>query len=162
MKNVQISKLKSIRKSKRMTQQEAADRIGVSLRSYVSYENDPAKEKSIRYSFLLQELEKIDPLDEEHGVLSGEEITKICSEILSEYDVDYCYLFGSYAKGKASGKSDVDLLLGTKITGLRFFELVERLREGLHKKVDVLDLKQVMKNEELLNEILKDGIRVYG
>ena len=157
-----MSDLKELRKSKHLTQQEAAFRIGVSLRSYISYENDKTKEGSPKYRFLLQELEKINPIDEEHGVLERDELINICSEILSEYDVDYCYLFGSYAKGKASGSSDVDLLISAKVTGLKYYELVERLREALHKKVDMLDTKQLLKNEALLNEVLKEGIRIYG
>ena len=36
------------------------------------------------------------------------------------------------------------------------------LREGLKKKVDVLDQKQIVNNFELVNEILKDGIKIYG
>jgi predicted nucleotidyltransferase len=76
--------------------------------------------------------------------------------------VEYCYLFGSYAKGTASEKSDVDLLVHTKLTGMSFFGLVEELREGLKKKVDVLDQKQIVNNFELVNEILKDGIKIYG
>lgn len=154
--------LKELRKSKHLTQQEAAFRIGVSLRSYISYENEETKKGSPKYRFLLQELEKINPIDEEHGVLERDELINICSEILSEYDVDYCYLFGSYAKGKASGSSDVDLLISAKVTGLKYYELVERLREALHKKVDMLDTKQLLKNEALLNEVLKEGIRIYG
>ena len=157
-----MSELRELRKSKHLTQQEVAFRIGVSLRSYISYENDETKEGSPKYRFLLQELEKINPIDEEHGVLERDDLIKICSEILSEYDVDYCYLFGSYAKGKASGSSDVDLLISAKVTGLKYYELVERLREALHKKVDVLDTKQLLKNEELLNEVLKEGVRIYG
>ncbi len=157
-----MSDLKELRKSKHLTQQEAAFRIGVSLRSYISYENEETKKGSPKYRFLLQELEKINPIDEEHGVLERDELINICSEILSEYDVDYCYLFGSYAKGKASGSSDVDLLISAKVTGLKYYELVERLREALHKKVDMLDTKQLLKNEALLNEVLKEGIRIYG
>lgn len=157
-----MSELRELRKSKHLTQQEVAFRIGVSLRSYISYENDETKARSPKYRFLLQELEKINPIDEEHGVLERDDLIKICTEILSEYDVDYCYLFGSYAKGKASGSSDVDLLISAKVTGLKYYELVERLREALHKKVDVLDTKQLLKNEELLNEVLKDGVRIYG
>ena len=145
-----------------MTQQEAAARIGVSLRSYVSYENDESKSGSVKYRFLIQELEKINSVDEEHGVLSRDVIEKTCSDIFSEYNVDFCFLFGSYAKGTAVGTSDVDLLISAKITGLKYYELVERLREALHKKVDMLDTKQLLKNEALLNEILKDGIRIYG
>ena len=157
-----MTELRKVRISKRMTQQEAAARIGVSLRSYVSYENDESKSGSVKYRFLIQELEKINPIDEEHGVLTMDVIEKTCSDILPEYDVDFCFLFGSYAKGTAVGTSDVDLLISAKITGLKYYELVERLREALHKKVDMLDTKQLLKNEALLNEILKDGIRIYG
>ena len=157
-----MTELRKVRISKRMTQQEAAARIGVSLRSYVSYENDESKSGSVKYRFLIQELEKINSVDEEHGVLSRDVIEKTCSDIFSEYNVDFCFLFGSYAKGTAVGTSDVDLLISAKITGLKYYELVERLREALHKKVDMLDTKQLLKNEALLNEILKDGIRIYG
>lgn len=157
-----MNDLKKIRISKRLTQQETSKIIGVSLRSYVSYENDESKTGSTKYRFLLQEIEKINPIDEEHGILSKDDIVEICSNILSEYNVKYCYLFGSYAKDKASDSSDVDLLISSDITGLRFYELVERLRESLHKKVDLLDSKQLLNNEELLDEILKEGIRIYG
>ena len=157
-----MTELKRIRTSKKLTQQEAANRIGVSLRSYVSYENDETKSDTVKYRFFLHELEMIDPIDEEHGVISRDELIKICSNIFSEYDVHFCYLFGSYAKGTAIGTSDVDLLISTKITGLKYYELVERLREALHKKVDMLDTKQLLKNEALLNQVLKEGIRIYG
>ena len=74
----------------------------------------------------------------------------------------YAYLFGSYAKGRATGKSDVDILVSTSVTGIEFFGLVEELRTELHKKVDVLDNNQLKGNLELTEEILKDGIKIYG
>ena len=157
-----MTQLKEIRIAKQLTQQETARRLGVSLRSYIMYENDPGKEKSIKYRFLLQELQKINAVDEEHGTLTIEQITKICNEILKDYQVEYCYLFGSYAKGKAAENSDVDLLISTETTGLRFYEMAERLRESLHKKVDLLDAKQLVNNEKLIHEVLKEGIRIYG
>ena len=156
-----MTELKKQRIAKRITQQEAAALVGVSLRSYVSYENDEKKVGSTKYRFLLQELESINPIDEEHGILKVDDIVNICSRIFPKYDVDYCFLFGSYAKGKASGRSDVDLLISTKTTGLRYYELVEQLRESLHKKVDLLDFKQLLNNESLLNDVLKEGIRIY-
>ena len=45
-----MNELKTIRINKRMTQQEAAARLGVSLRSYVSYENDETKKNYIVYT----------------------------------------------------------------------------------------------------------------
>ena len=158
---MQMTGLKELRIAKGLTQQEAASATGISLRSYISYENDESKTGSIKYRFLLSELAKINPIDEEHGILPMDEITKICNSIFPEYGVEYCYLFGSYAKGNASGSSDVDLLICTKASGLKYYELVERLREGLHKKVDLLDHKQLLNNEELLNEVLREGIRIY-
>ena len=76
--------------------------------------------------------------------------------------MQYCYLFGSYAKGKASPVSDIDLLVSSGVTGLKFYELTEKLREKLHKKIDLLDVKQLSENTDLINEVLKDGIRIYG
>ena len=111
---------------------------------------------------MLQELEKLNPLDEEHGVLTIDEIKNICEKVFAEYQVDFCYLYGSYAKGKAKGSSDVDLVISTAVTGLRFYELTEKLRESLHKKVDLLDVKQLLNNEALLKEVLKEGVRIYG
>lgn len=157
-----MNDLKKIRTSKQLTQREVADRIGVSLRTYITYENDEKKVGTTKYRFFIHEIENMDVIDEEHGVLSIDDITTICNGIFSKYKVDYCYLFGSYAKGKASQNSDVDLLIASNITGLKYFGLVEELREALHKKLDALDLKQVLENEKLLNEILKEGIKIYG
>ena len=157
-----MTALKEMRISKQITQQEAARRLGISLRSYIMYENDAAKENTIKYRFLLQELQKINAVDEEHGILTAEQIRKCCKVILDAYQVEYCYLFGSYAKGKETEQSDVDLLISTKETGLRFYEIAERLRESLHKKVDLLDVKQLVNNETLIDEMLKEGIKIYG
>ena len=157
-----MTELKKIRIEKRLTQRDAADTIGVSLRSYISYENDESKTGSTKYRFLLQELKRINPIDEQHGVLSRDDIVEVCRSIFPDYDIEYCYLFGSYAKGNASGTSDVDLVISSQVKGLKYYELVERLREKLHKKVDLLDIKQLLNNEALLNEVLKEGIRIYG
>ena len=75
-------------------------------------------------------------------------------------DVNFCYLFGSYAKAKPT--SDVDLLISANVKGLKFYGLVEEIRLKLNKKVDVLDINQLNNNIELTEEILKDGIKIYG
>ena len=157
-----MSTLKELRESKRITQKEAAQKTGISLRSYVSYENDPDKANSIKYRFLLQELGKINYIDEEHGVLQISQIRDICEKVFAAYDISYCYLFGSYAKGVPKENSDVDLLISSTVQGLKFYELAEKLREGLQKKVDLLDMSQLVNNKNLLNEILKEGIKIYG
>lgn len=154
--------LRELRKNKGITQKEAAVFVGVPLRTYSDYENNPQKQTSVKYKYMLEKIYTYGYIDEENGVLTIEEIKNICTKILSKYSVDYCYLFGSYAKGKAIPSSDVDLLIGTTISGLKFYGLVEELRGALKKKVDLLDHKQLKENFDLTNEILKDGIKIYG
>ena len=116
----------------------------------------------MKYSFMMQKLQEYGYVDETHGLLTVDQIKEICAEIFADYTVDYCYLFGSYAKGKATDTSDIDLLVSTSTTGMRFYDLVEALRESLRKQVDVLNYEQLKDNPDLVNEILKDGIKIYG
>ncbi len=154
--------LKQLRKEKGITQSECAKLLQVSLRTYKRYESDESKISPLKYQFLLQRLNEYGLVDEEHGILIIERIREICSEVFKDYSVAYCYLFGSYAKGKATDKSDVDLLVAVPIDGMKFFELIERLREKLKKKIDLLDISQLDNNPMLVQEILKDGIKIYG
>lgn len=154
--------LKSIRLDKELTQQQAASLVGISLRSYKSYENDLDKRGNLKYNYIYEKLSQINPIDKEHGIVDLEYISRKCSEIFDKYKINFCYLFGSYAKGKAKDDSDVDLLISTEIKGLKFFGLVEELRNSLQKKVDVIEVAVLKDNVELLEEILKDGIKIYG
>ena len=136
--------------------------LGVSLRSYKTYENDEGKIGTLKYNYMLDKLEKYISIDEEHGILTLDEIKNACKAVLDDNSVKYCILFGSYAKGGATEKSDVDLLISTDVTGLRFFGIVEKLRTVLHKRVELLDLKQLINNHDLIDKVLMDGIKIYG
>lgn len=154
--------LKELRKEKKLTQRECAKYLGVPIRTYQNYEADINKINSIKYQFMIQKLNDYGFVDETHGILNINEISNVCKKVFQDYDIEYCYLFGSYAKGKATEKSDVDLLISTSITGIEFFDLVENLRESLKKNIDVLKKEQLYENSILINEILKDGIKIYG
>ncbi len=155
-------KLKELRRKKKLTQKQCAQMLSMSLRTYQNYENDLKKENSLKYKYMVGILEQYGLVDEEHGILSLQDITEGCAEIFQNYDIEYCYLFGSYAKGKATDESDVDLLISTSVTGLKYFGLVEQLRERLKKRVDLLNFNQLKDNFEVIGEILKDGIKIYG
>ncbi len=154
--------LRELRKNKGLTQQQAASFLDIPLRTYSNYENDIKKQTTIKYRYMLEKLHTYGYIDEQTGILTLDTIRKVCSTVFAKYPIEYCYLFGSYAKGKATDTSDIDLLIYTSLSGLQFYGLVEELREGLNKKVDVLDQKQLANNFELTNEILKDGIKIYG
>ena len=154
--------LRELRVSKKITQEQAAKLINVSRKTYIGYENNEAKLSEFKKAAVYSALNSFGFIDETHGVLSIEDIKHICGEVFKQYDVKYAYLFGSYAKSKARPTSDVDLLVEGNIDGLKYFEFLELLREGLKKNIDVLDKSQLLKNEVLLNDILKDGIKIYG
>ena len=154
--------LKELRKEKGLTQAACAKVVGVPVRTYVRYETDEGRAGTLKYRYMLETLQKYGVIDEEHGLLTVEKIKSVWAQLFEQYGVKYAYLFGSYAKGKATERSDVDLLISMPLNGLRFYELVEVLRESLKKKVDLLDETQLENNSVLVKEILRDGIKIYG
>ena len=157
-----MNELKELRQKNNVTQKYCADFLGVSLRTYKSYENDIKKVNTFKYRYLLEKMHECFKVDETTGVLTLAQIKSISQPILAKYNVEYCYLFGSYAKETANPNSDIDLLIFSNISGLKFYELAEILREKLHKKIDLLNYSQLANNPELINEVLKYGVKIYG
>ena len=154
--------IKLLRIEKGMTQIQCADYLQIPVRTYKRYEANESKINVFKLKYILEKLNEFGRVDEEHGKLTIDDIKKICTDVFKNYSVDYCYLFGSYAKGKETELSDVDLLVSVPLDGLKFYELVEVLRENLRKKVDLLDVSQLNNNPALLQEVLKDGVKIYG
>ncbi len=153
--------IKELRADKGLTQKQCAEYLGIPLRTYKRYEADDGG-NPVKYDYIVKRLNEYGHIDEEHGMLTVKQIEDICRSVMPDYGVEFCYLFGSYAKGAATEKSDVDLLVSLPVNGLKYYELIEVLREKLGKKVDLLDTAQLNNNPELVNEILKDGIKIYG
>ena len=133
MVNYECMELVDIRKQSGITQKEAAELIGVPFRTYCRYENIETYRNTYKYKLFAKELAEKVKIDEEHGLLTIEKIKSLVLPILNKNNINYCYLFGSYARGEAREDSDVDLLVDTEITGMEFFGLVEELRVALHK-----------------------------
>lgn len=154
--------LKELRKQKGLTQEKCAGYLGVPLRTYQNYEKNEGQGSEIKIKYMYDKLAQYGFVDEEHGILTVEAIKVACKSIFDKNRLNYCYLFGSYAKGTATEKSDVDLMVSDEVSGIRFYGLVEELREELKKKVDLISKEQLINNPELLNEVLKYGIKIYG
>ena len=103
-------------------------------------------------------------INETKGVYTLNDLKPIILNIIEQYkdDISFCYLFGSYAKGYAKDESDIDICINTTLTGLKFVGFVESLHQALKKKVDVIRFNDLKDNLELINEIMKDGIKIYG
>ena len=68
-----MGELKELRIEKNLTQQEAADLVGVSLRSYKSYENEEEKRDTMKYKYMVDVLMKINFIDVVWGSISRQQ-----------------------------------------------------------------------------------------
>lgn len=150
--------LKELRTCCDLTQPQAAQLMGIPLRTYCRYEARGKRQDSFKYQQMIRILEN----HLKSRVLSLGEIKETVSSVCSRYTVDACYLFGSYAKSKATKDSDVDLMIVSSVDGLEYYGLLGELEEKLGKKVDLIRLEIAVQNVKLLNEILKDGVKIYG
>lgn len=71
-------------------------------------------------------------------------------------------VFGSFAKGKATADSDVDILieLGEKISLLEFVAIKHELEDLLARKVDLVEYQAI--KPRLKKRILGEEVRIYG
>lgn len=91
------------------------------------------------------------------------DIKKMLSEIFNDTDVEKAILFGSYAKNNPTETSDIDILIDSngKIKGLKFFAIIDMIREKFNKDVDVIEKSEIDKNSKIEKEIEKTGVVVY-
>ncbi len=96
-------------------------------------------------------------------VYDVEEIKSRLTPVFDANGVKSAVLFGSYAKGSATEKSDVDLLVDSGLKGLAFVGLAEYIRMALDdKEVDVIDVGYIKKGSRIEDEVRETGIRIYG
>ena len=150
--------LKELRKQMGLTQPEAAIILNIPFRTYCRYEDEKQRENTFKYNQMIILLNKY----AEEMVLKLETIKAAISDVLSKHNVSACYLFGSYAKGKATGASDIDLMIVSDVEGIELYQIIDELENKLNKKVDLIRLETAIQNVRLINEILKDGIKIYG
>ena len=158
-----MNELRKKRKELEITQLQAANACGVSLRTYQTYEetntiNSTAEE-------LYRKLSEMGILDGSNYIVSVRGIKLACRQLFpKEYpEIKCAYLYGSYARGEATGKSDIDILVVIdKPMGMKYFSIGEDLKEMLHKEVDIQSYEQLVDNAHMLKDILVEGIKIYG
>ena len=150
--------LKETRKQLGLTQPEAANLLGIPFRTYCRYEDEERYEGTFKYNQMIAVLND----NAATLVLKIEKIKEVVSKVFNRYRVITCYLFGSYAKGKARSDSDIDLMIVSELEGIEYFQLVGELQDKLKKKVDLIRVETAVQNVKLMNEILKDGVKIYG
>lgn len=156
--------LKETRERYRITQEEASKVVQMPIRTYRRYESDDTYGNFHKRQSILLLLNKEYEITEDKGLLTIDEIKSIVNELFDisyPNQIDFCFLFGSYAKGTATPSSDIDLYINSSLTGLNLIGLIESLRQRLHKKIDVIRPSELVNNISLANEIMKTGVKIY-
>ena len=153
--------IRELRILKGLTQQEAANLTGLSLRTYQNYEYGASSRDKFKINHILKILEEYERITLDKGILTIEEISHTVSSIVKGKGVSFVYLFGSYAINEATESSDVDLLISNEVKGLEFVGLIEQLENALHKNVDLIRIDDLKDNVPFLIEILAKGMKIY-
>lgn len=90
-----------------------------------------------------------------------EQLRTMLIPVFRLHGVKRAVLFGSYGKGVAGPDSDIDLLVDSRLRGLRFVGLMEDVRSTVDKDVDLLDISHVEDNSKVQEEIKKTGVLLY-
>lgn len=93
-------------------------------------------------------------------MLSIPRIRECIAPICKKYPIQKAYLFGSYARGNATEKSDVDLRIEGDITS--FFMLggiYSELSDALGKELDLLS--RLPDSEAFKKNLRKDEVLLY-
>lgn len=94
-------------------------------------------------------------------VYSIAELKKILTPIFADHRVERATLFGSYVKGTADTRSDVDILVDTELRGLAFYGLLDEVANTLRFPVDLIARRQLEKGSPMEQEIKDTGVIIY-
>lgn len=160
--NEAMNELKQKRQELGLTQIQVANACGVSRRTYQSYEEN--NNFNSTYDDLLKKLDELGILDGSNFITNIKYIKLVCRKLFKEKypEIKCAYLFGSYARGEARGKSDIDILVVCPPMGLKFYGIATDLEAELHKQVDLHTHRQLAQNERFLERVLMEGIKIYG
>ena len=89
------------------------------------------------------------------------QIREKLDSVFKRYGIRRAILFGSYGKGTATQKSDIDLVVESNLKGLQFVGFMEEVREVIDKDIDVFDVTHIEKDSEIDSEIEKTGVMIY-
>lgn len=89
------------------------------------------------------------------------DIQTVLTPVFDDYGISRAVLFGSVAKGTATEKSDLDLLVDSKLHGLKFVGFMEAVCQAVRMPVDILDVTHIEKGSRIDREIRSTGVTIY-
>ena len=76
------------------------------------------------------------------AIYTVNDIKRILQPVFKKHNIKKAVLFGSYAKGEADAKSDIDIMVDSNLRGLAFYGLLEDVVNAVGLQVDLLDRRR--------------------
>jgi len=97
-------------------------------------------------------------------IYSIDEIKKRFEKVTKKYEIKEAYLFGSYARGEATKKSDVDFYVktGKLKSGWDIGGIWHETESAMNKKIDIIYADQMDIDTKFEQEMRKDMVKIYG
>ena len=92
-----------------------------------------------------------------------EELKNMLTPLFLAYAVYRAVLFGSYARGEATPRSDIDIVIDSKgrLLNISFYGLLEDIVQKLGKKVDLIEASEIKNGSEIHDRIQREGVLLY-
>ena len=102
-------------------------------------------------------------------VLSLDSIRILIQPVAKKYGLEKVYVFGSYARGEASGDSDIDLSIeGGNFKGIfGFLDLQKAMEKAVGRRVDIVERKAIAEDNtrsgsRFRDHVERDQVLIYG
>ena len=92
-----------------------------------------------------------------------DEIKNIITPLVTPYPISRVILFGSHARGEATERSDVDLIIDSegRLNAFDYFGIIGMIVKKMPIKVDVFELDEIKRPSSMFDSINKEGLVIY-
>ena len=94
-------------------------------------------------------------------VYSVRQIKNMLTPVFIRNGVKKAIVFGSYGKGIATPKSDIDLFVDSGLKGFAYFGLLDEVIQTVDKDVDLIDVTDIERGSLIEKEIDLTGVLIY-
>lgn len=157
--------IQALRENLGLTQTTLANRLNIPVKTIRNWEQQLREPSSYMTELVIDAMlrKQLDQhlVDDTNYIPSFLTIKEKVKSVVSHYNIDKVYLYGSYAKGNQTHLSDIDLYMVSDIDDLTYLGLLEDLRNSVNKRVDVLSNKTIKKDSPIEKEVERTGILLY-
>src|SRR5574344_1449221 len=155
--------LKELRLKNGFTQKEMSDFLGMPYRTYQNYEEGINEIPQWILSLIIYKFESFSFYSPTSGIYSVKQIKFISKANFKSYKVKSAYLYGDYLNNKKflNNKSLIRVLINSNLDNEQTYQLRISLEKEFKKNFDIMNISELDRRGEFVQNILHNGIIIY-